>query len=108
MSQGQPAKCTAMMALVRGVSAARTVSAVMFWLLAQTSAKTGVAPAVTILEADARKVREVTMTSSPAPMFNPFKMTSSANVPLATARPWAASAHAANSFSNSRHSEPVQ
>lgn len=87
ISQGHPAKCTAMMALVRGVSTARTVSTVMFWLLAQTSAKTGVAPAVTMLEAEAKNVREVTMTSSPAPMFKPFKMTSSARVPFATARP---------------------
>ncbi len=37
-----------------------------------TSAKTGLAPAVTIELADARNVREVTITSSPVPMPRAF------------------------------------
>ena len=48
MSHGIPARWTQMIARVRGVSTARMVSAVMFWLFASTSANTGVAPAVTI------------------------------------------------------------
>ena len=85
MSQGQPAKCTQSTALVAGVSAAATVSAVMFWLSRSTSANTGRAPTLTIAEAEARKVREVTTTSSPAPIPKARNARSSATVPFATA-----------------------
>ena len=55
MSHGMPPRWTQMTALVRAVSTARMVSAVMFWLSGATSAKTGTAPAVTMQEAEARK-----------------------------------------------------
>ena len=45
MSQGWPARWTQMIALVRGVSTARIVSAVIFWLLRSTLANTVAAPA---------------------------------------------------------------
>src|SRR5690554_749422 len=108
MSQGQPARCTHTMARVRGVITWRTVSGVMFWDSGQTSANTGTAPAVTILEADARKVRGVTTTSSPAPIPSAFNAKSSATVPLARAVAYSESANTANSRSNSRQSWPVQ
>ena len=103
-----PAKWTTMMALVLGVNAASIVAAEMFWLFKSTSAKTGLAPAVTMAEAEARKVREVTITSSPAPIFIAFRATSKAKVPLPSAMAYSVPAHWANSFSNSRHSVPVQ
>ena len=90
-----------MMALVFGVKAALMVSALMFWLFKSTSANTGFAPAVTMQEAEARKVREATMTSSPAPMPMAFSATSSASVPLERATAYCVPAKAANSFSNS-------
>src|SRR5690554_7497214 len=90
ISQGQPAKCTHTMARVRGVITLRTDSGVMFWDSGHTSANTGTAPAVTILEADARKVRGVTTTSSPAPIPSAFNAKSSATVPLARATAYSA------------------
>ena len=108
MSQGQPARCTAIMALVRGVITLATVAGVMFCESRQTSANTGVAPAVTMALTDAKKVRGVTITSSPAPMPSTFKAKSSASVPLDSATACGTSHQAANSFSNSRHSCPVQ
>src|SRR5690606_24539377 len=65
MSHIQPARCTQIIALVFGVSTAWMVSADVFCESSSTSAKSGFAPAVTIELADARKVREVTITSSP-------------------------------------------
>ncbi|MNY51967.1 hypothetical protein D3C86_1876040 [compost metagenome] len=108
MSHGQPARCTQITARVRGVSTARMVSTVMFCESRSTSANTGTAPTLTMLETEARKVRGVTTTSSPAPMPSACRATSSATVPLARAMAYSVPAQAANSFSNSRHSCPVQ
>ena len=108
ISAGIPARWTTMMALVFGVSAALMVSALMFWLFKSTSANTGFAPAVTMQDAEAKKVREVTITSSPWPMPIALRATSKANVPLERATAYCVPAKAANSFSNSRHSVPVQ
>lgn len=108
MSQGMPARCTQITALVLGVSTARMVSAVMFCELASTSANTGVAPAVTTQEAEARKVRGVTTTSSPDPTPSALSATSNASVPLASAMAYGVPAQPAKSHSNSRHSRPVQ
>ena len=88
MAHGQPARWTAMMARVRGVITAAIAAAVMFWLSASTSAKTGRAPQVTTAPADAKKLRGVTMTSSPGPMPRARKASSSASVPLASAMAW--------------------
>ena len=96
------------MALVFGVSTASIVRAEMFCESSSTSAKIGFAPAVTMELADAKKVREVTITSSPAPMFKALSATSKATVPLASATAYWVCANWANSFSNSRHSCPVQ
>ena len=108
MSQGMPPRWTQMTALVRSVITARMVSAVMFWLSGSTSANTGTAPAVTIEDAEARKVRGVVMTSSPGPMPSAFSATSRATVPLASATAWVVPAHSAKRFSNVRPRSPVQ
>ncbi|MNV98318.1 hypothetical protein D3C71_1935600 [compost metagenome] len=85
ISHIQPAKCTQIIAFVLGVSTASMVCAEIFCESSSTSAKTGFAPAVTIELAEAKKVREVTITSSPSPMPNAFNATSKATVPLANA-----------------------
>ncbi len=97
-----------MIARVRALSFARTVSAVMFWLSRSTSAKTGVAPQSATLLADATKVRGVTITSSPRPMPSAWSAASRASVPLASATAYRASHSRANSRSNSWHSSVVQ
>ena len=51
-------------------------------MLSSTSAKTGFAPAVTMLEADAKNVRGVVTTSSSAPIPRAFKAKSKANKTL--------------------------
>ena len=57
-----------MIARVRfGQHGSRCASGVMLPLSASTSAKTGVAPALTTEETEAMKVRGVTITSSPVP-----------------------------------------
>ena len=63
---------------------------------------------VTTDETDARKVRGVTITSSPKPTPNAFKAKSNASVPLPNATAYLESDQTANSFSNSRDSWPVQ
>src|SRR3546814_20739518 len=94
MSQGQPARWTATIALVRGVTTAEIVSAEILPLARSTSAKTGLAPALATQEIDAMKVRGVTITSSSAlpplalPTPSPCNARSSATVPLATAMAW--------------------
>ena len=96
------------MALVLGDSTRAIVSAVMFWLLRSTSANTGVAPAVTMVEADARNVRGVVTTSSPGPMPSAFSARSSATVPFISAIAWRLPVQSANFFSNWRPRSPVQ
>ena len=100
ISQGQPAKCTQTIALVLAVSTAAIDSGVILPVASSTSAKTGVAPALTTDEILAIKVRGVTITSSPAPISNACKATSNANVPLPIAMAYLLSAHLANSASN--------
>ena len=73
------------MALVLAVSTASIVRREIFCESSSTSAKIGLAPAVTIELADAKKVREVTITSSPAPIPSAFNARSKATVPLAKA-----------------------
>ena len=85
ISEGQPARCTAMMALVRSVIIGRIVSAVAFWLCRSTSAKTDTAPRIAQQLAEAMKLRQVTITSSPGPIPNATSANSRASVPLATA-----------------------
>ena len=108
ISQGQPAKWTQTIATVLSVITVRMVSASIFWLSGLISANTGVKPAVTIELAEAIKVREVTITSPPLGKSKLAKAKSNANVPLATATAYWQSLNAANSFSNSRPSVPVQ
>src|SRR3546814_19269563 len=97
-----------MTARVRGVMTAAMVSAVMFCESRSMSANTGVAPARTMHDTEARKVREVTMTSSPGPMSSAIRAASSAWVPLPSATAWAQPAQAAHSVSNSRQYWLVQ
>lgn len=85
MSQGQPARCTTTTPLVLGVSLALMVSAVMFWLSRSTSAKMATPPAIGTVEAEAMKLRGVTMTSSPGSNPSAKSARSSATVPLARA-----------------------
>ncbi len=73
ISHIQPAKCTQIIALVFGVSTASMLRREIFCESSSTSAKTGLAPAVTIELAEAKKVREVTITSSPAPIPKGFE-----------------------------------
>ncbi|MOA36592.1 hypothetical protein D3C78_1581240 [compost metagenome] len=61
-----------------------------------------------MLDTEARKVRGVTTTSSPAPMPSALRATSRATVPFSRAMAYSAPAHSANSFSNWWHSSPVQ
>ena len=49
------------------------------------SAKTGLAPALTIEDTEAKKVRDVTITSSPSPILSALKARSKAVVPFETA-----------------------
>ena len=79
-----PNRCTAMTALVLGVIAAFTVSAVTHIVSGSTSQKTGVAPVAGIASADAQKVNDGTMTSSPGPTPSARSATVIASVPLAT------------------------
>ena len=53
MGAGMPNRSTATIAVVRGVSAARTVSAVTVRVTGSTSQNTGRAPALTIASAEA-------------------------------------------------------
>jgi hypothetical protein len=108
MSQGHPARCTQMTARVWRVTACAMVRAERLPLSGSTSAKTGVAPALTTQDTLAMKVRGVTMTSSPGPMSIALSTASSASVPLPSDTACAAPVQAANSRSNSRHSSPVQ
>lgn len=62
-----PAKCTGSSARVRGVRAASTWLGSRFMVCLSTSAKTGVAPACTIVFTVAQNVRGVVTTSSPGP-----------------------------------------
>ena len=75
-------------------------SAVIFCERESTSAKTGTAPAVTIVDADAKKVRGETITSSQGPIPRATIAKSSATVPFATETAWLHPSHAANSSSN--------
>jgi hypothetical protein len=104
----QPARCTATMARVRGVSTAPTVSAVMVCVSRSTSAKTGRAPHLAAHMPEATNVRAGTITSSPAPIPNADSAISSATLPLHTATPYLQPAEAANSCSNLRPCSPVE
>ena len=97
-----------MTALVFDVRTFEIESAVMLPVLISTSANTGIAPALITLETEAIKVRGVTTTSSPGPIFRALRATSKAKVPFASETACSVPHQAANSFSNSRHSEPVQ
>ncbi len=68
MSHGNPAIWTGMMALVRGVIAASTLSRSILCVRASMSANTGVAPTSIITLAVATQEFGVVMTSSPAPI----------------------------------------
>jgi hypothetical protein len=68
MSTGLPARYTGMIALVRGVIAASSLSRSMLRVTGSMSANTGVAPTSRITLAVATQEIGVVMTSSPAPM----------------------------------------
>ena len=108
ISQGQPAIWTGIIAFVFGVNIGAIVAALRLPLSGSTSAKTGVAPAVTTHEIDAIKVRGVTITSHPGPIPRPLSAKSRARVPLLNAMACLLPAQSANSFSNSRPICPVQ
>ena len=67
MSAIRPVRCTGMIALVRGVTAASTAAGSMFWS-GSTSAKIGVAPTATIAAVEATNEFGGVITSSPGPM----------------------------------------
>ncbi len=102
MSHGQPARCTAMMASVRGVIACTMVRAAMFCETESTSANTGRAPTATMQVAEAMKLRGVVMTSSQVPTPRILKASSSARVAFTTATPYLQPTKSANSRSNRR------
>ena len=108
ISAGQPAACTTMIAAVRSVSTASSVSAVRSEVSGSMSANTGVAPTATTQLAVAMKLRAGTTTSSPGPMPKPRSASSSARVPFATATAWARPSFSAYSRSSARPSVPVQ
>ena len=90
MSTGRPAKCTGMMARVRGVIAASTCSRSMLRESSPTSTNTGRAPTRTMTFAVATKLSAGVMTSSPGPMPQASSAISSpavAEVWLRTGRP---------------------
>src|SRR3546814_17007008 len=68
MSQGQPARCTHIIARLRGDSMRRTDAGSILLLTGSMSAKTGVAPPATMQAALAKKLREGRITSSTAPI----------------------------------------
>ena len=80
MSTASPAKCTGMIALVRGVIAASTWSRSRLRLSSSTSTNTGRAPTRITTLALAAKVMAGTITSSPGPMPHACSATSSAPV----------------------------
>src|SRR3546814_2864917 len=63
MSQGQPARCTHIIARLRGYSMRRTDAGSILLLTGSMSAKTGVAPTATMQAALAKKLREGRITS---------------------------------------------
>ena len=79
-----------MTALVFGVSAAFTVSAVTHIVSGSTSQKTGVAPVGGIASAEAQNVNDGTTTSSPGPTPSARSAIVIASVPLATPIAWPA------------------
>lgn len=106
MSQGQPARCTHIIARLRGDSMRRADSGSILLLTGSMSAKTGVAPTATMQAALAKKLREGRITSSPAPTPKARSASSSATVPLLTAMPWGMPQNAANSASKARFCSP--
>ena len=72
--------------------AALIASGVIFWVSGDISTKTGIAPQFTILDTEAKKVRDVTMTSSPVFNSKATNAKSKAKVPLLTATAYAESA----------------
>ena len=90
MSTGRPAKCTGMMARVRGVIAASTCSRSMLRESRPTSTNTGRAPTRMMTFAVATKLSAGVITSSPGPMPQASSAISSpavAEVWLRTGRP---------------------
>ena len=79
----RPFSCTGMMALLRRVILRATLAASSRWSAPQ-SASTGVAPTWWMAAAEATKVWEGTMTSSPAPTPAARNPIISATVPSAT------------------------
>lgn len=82
MSAGMPPICTAMTALVWGVTAASTASASRQSVSGLISAKTGMALTAMTAEAVAMKVYGGTMTSSPQPTSRARRASSREMVPL--------------------------
>jgi len=87
MGAGCPAKCTGMMAFVRGVSAASTADGSRQKVSRSTSTMMGVALHSTTALAVATNVYAGTITSSPASIPPASKATRNATVPLHTAMP---------------------
>ena len=80
---GLPAKCTGIIAFVRGVIAASMFFGSIFRSSA-TSTKTGVAPTKAILDAEATNEFGAVMTSSPAPISMARSTRCKPQVPFAT------------------------
>ncbi len=72
-----------MIALVRGVIASAIRSGSMLKVSGRMSAKTGVAPSRVMQLTDAKKVKLGTITSSPGPMSNAIRASSSESLPEA-------------------------
>src|SRR5215831_19089425 len=96
---GCPAKCTGMMARVRGVRRASSCFTSRFSVRGSTSVNTGVAPTWTITLAVAGKVMGEVMTSSPGPMPRATRPRCMAAVQEVTPRARRASRKRANSCS---------
>ena len=107
MSAASPKRCTGMMALVRGVIAARVCAGSMLNVAGSMSTSTGVAPTRTIAPAVAKNENVVVTTSSPAPMPSAMSASRSASVPDDTAIACFTPSRAASSDSSASISGPM-
>ncbi len=106
MSQGRPATCTGITALVRPVSLVSVLAGSSRWVSGSRSAKTGTAPTNVTAAALAMNVYGGTTTSSPTPTPAARSAATRASVPLQTHTQCAAPWNAANSASNASVREP--
>ena len=107
ISQGCPARCTGMIALVLSVILRRMSSGSMLYVLGSMSAKTGVPPQYSTQLADAANVIGVVITSSPGPIPAAWHAACSAAVSFEMATAYFAPTYSATARSNSATFGPV-